>query len=312
MLSRIAESLCCIGRYVERAHDTARIVDAQVQRILEDTWLDEAEACGSLMAVMGTPTDRVAGPLNRRSLLDTLAYDPVAPSSIAGSLAAARENARRAREVVSSEMWEVLNTTYYAIPTRVRAASAHRFAGWVRERAAVVTGIADSTMSRDAGYQFLVLGRSLERADMTARLLATTVLEAGPTWQTILHSCGAYEAFLRTYRGGRSGGRSDTQAAEFLLLDRLFPRSVVNALATAERCLEDLDPDAGRVGYADDARRTLAWTRSQLEFRSPAELLEDLPVEMERVQQAVSRVSDAVSRRYFPMGAGVEWVPEAM
>ncbi len=311
MLSRIAESLFWIGRYVERADDTARIVDAQVQRILEDPWLDEAEACESLMAVMGAPGDRVAGLMNRRSLLDTLAYDPVAPSSIAGSLGAARENARRAREVVSSEMWEALNTTYYAIPTKVRAASAHRFAGWVRERAAVVTGIADSTMSRDAGYQFLVLGRSLERADMTARLLATTVLEAGPTWQTILHSCGAYEAFLRTYRGGRSGGRSDAQAAEFLLLDRLFPRSVVNALATAERCLEELDPDAGRVGYADDARRTLAWTRGQLEFRSPDELLADLPVEMERVQQAVSRVSDAVSRRYFPKGAGVAWMPGA-
>ncbi|MFC5380050.1 alpha-E domain-containing protein [Aquipuribacter nitratireducens] len=310
MLSRIAESLFWIGRYVERADDTARIVDVQVQRILEDPWLDEAEACASLLAVMGARD--LDGPVDRRRLLDVLAYDPTGPGSIAGALAAARENARRAREVVSSEMWEALNTTYYAIPTRVRAASAHRFAGWVRERAAVVTGIADTTMSRDAGYQFLVLGRSLERADMTARLLATTVLEGGPSWQTVLHGCGAYEAFLRTYRGGRQGGRSDAQAAEFLLLDRLFPRSVVNALATAERCLEDLDPDAGRVGYADDARRTLAWTRGQLEFRSPDELLGDLAEEMQRVQQAASRVSDAVSRRYFPMSAGVAFTAEAI
>ncbi|MFC3687868.1 alpha-E domain-containing protein [Aquipuribacter hungaricus] len=312
MLSRIAESLFWIGRYVERADDTARIVDAQVQRMLEDPWLDEADACSSLLAVMGASSGVPEGPVTRRTLLDVLAYDPVSPTSIAGSLAAARENARRAREVVSSEMWEALNTTYYAIPTRVRAASAHRFASWVRERAAVVTGIADSTMSRDAGYQFLVLGRSLERTDMTARLLATTVLEAGPSWQTVLHSCGAYEAFLRTYRGGRSGGRSDAQAAEFLLLDRLFPRSVVNALHTAERCLEQLEPDAGRVGYADDARRRLAWTRSQMEFRSPAELMDALVAEMEQVQQTASKVSDAVSRRYFPKGTGTEWVPEAI
>jgi uncharacterized alpha-E superfamily protein len=86
----------------------------------------------------------------------------------------------------------------------------------------------------------------------------------------------------------------------------------VHALATAERCLEDLDPDAGRVGYADDARRTLAATRSRLEFRSPDELLADLAVEMEGVQQAASRVSDAVSRRYFPMGSGVAWTAEAI
>ena len=309
MLSRIAESLFWIGRYVERADNTARIVDVHVQRILEDPWLDEADACESLLMVMGAA--EVEGPVNRRVLLDVLAYDSASPGSIAGALSAARENARRAREVVSSEMWEALNTTHYALPTKIRAASAHRFSDWVRERAAVVGGIADTTMSRDAGYQFLALGRSLERADMTARLLATTELEAGPTWQMMMRSCGAYEAFLRTYSGGRAGSRSDAQAAEFLLLDRLFPRSVVYALTTAERALEELDPDSGRAGYSDDARRTLARSRSQLELRSPTELLADLSAEMERVQQAASRVSDAVSQRYFPIGSSTAWTTEA-
>ncbi len=315
MLSRIAESLFWIGRYLERADNTARIVDVHVQRLLEDSWLDEAEAGVALLTVMGVPEEDIAGDpvstMDRTRLLDLLAYDTESPSSIAGALSAARDNARRARETVSSEMWESLNTMHYALAARIQAGSPSRFCGWVRERVATVTGIAETTMSRDAGYQFLSLGRSLERADMTARLLTTTELAAGPTWQTMLRSCGAYEAFLRTYSGGRSGSRTDAQAAEFLLLDRLFPRSVVFALSTAESCLGELAPDVRRAGYGDEAVRTLARTRTQLEFRSPVELLAMLDAEMERIQEACSQVSEAVSKRYFPAVAAVSWMAES-
>lgn len=310
MLSRIAESLYWIGRYIERADNTARIVDVHVQRLMEDSWLNEADAGVALLTVMGVDEERImAGdqPMDRHRVLEVLAYDTESPSSIAGALSAARENARRARETVSSEMWESLNTTFYGIGSRVQTGSANRFCTWVRERVATITGIADTTMSRDAGYQFLSLGRSLERADMTARLLTTTELAAGPTWQTMLRSCGAYEAFLRTYSGGRSGSRTDAQAAEFLLLDRLFPRSVVFALSTAESCLGELAPDVRRAGYGDEALRVLARTRTQLEFRSPAELLAGLDEEMERIQEACSQVSSAVSERYFPAVATVSW-----
>jgi uncharacterized alpha-E superfamily protein len=314
VLSRIAESLFWIGRYLERADSTARIVDVHVQRLLEDAWLDEAEACRALLTVMGVPGAEVtaADPgLDRVRLMELLGYDAASPSSIAAALGAARENARRVRETVSSELWESLNTTFYGLTGRVKAGSANRFCTWVRERVATVTGIADTTMSRDAGYWFLSLGRSLERADMTARLLSTTALAVGPTWQTMLRSCGAYEAFLRTYSGGRSGARSDAQAAEFLLLDRLFPRSVVYALSTAEGCLAELSPDQRRAGYGDEALRLLTRTRTQLEFRSPAELLAGLAEEMSRVQEACSEVSQAVSARYFPAVATVSWTAEA-
>ena len=110
------------------------------------------------------------------------------------------------------------------------------FAGYASARGD--PGVAGATMSRDEGWHFLVLGRSIERADMTARLLTTTALAGVPSggWKAALRACGAHESFLRTYRGIQA----DEAAAEFLLLDRLFPRSIISALRTAERCLEDL------------------------------------------------------------------------
>ncbi|MFD0483986.1 alpha-E domain-containing protein [Kineococcus sp. GCM10028916] len=307
MLSRIAESLFWIGRYVERADSTARILDVHVERTLADPWIDEAAVSRSLLSVMGAPVDHDVR-TGRRELLETLAYDTVSPSSITGALGAARENARRARETVSSDMWESLNTTWNALASgRWRAASPHRFFSWIRERTAVVSGLVDATMSRDDSWQFFVLGRSLERADMTARLVATRVVSGGTQWPLLLRSTGAYEAFLRTYHGSSTGAAGEADAAEFLLLDRLFPRSVVAALEVAEGCLQAIDPQLRRVGYAQDARRVIGQARTQLEFQSPEELLADLHDQMRQVQQACSAASSAVAERFFPMAGAVSW-----
>ena len=105
MLSRIAESLFWIGRYVERADGTSRILDVHLQLLLEDTWIEEDPACRSLMSVMGAAPPDPDTEMTRQDVLDALAVDRTHPSSIAYSLGAARENARRAREIVSSELW---------------------------------------------------------------------------------------------------------------------------------------------------------------------------------------------------------------
>ncbi|MDR3069037.1 MAG: alpha-E domain-containing protein [Cellulomonas sp.] len=314
MLSRIAESLFWIGRYVERADDTARLLDVHVQMLLEDAWQEEDLACRSLLSVMDRPAPPPPTPADRGYVLTTLAYDTESPSSIAGSLSAARENARRAREIISSELWEALNATWNALAVQVGGLGhdgvrPHDFFVWVRERAAVVTGIVDSTISRDDAWQFLVLGRSMERADMTARLLTTRALAgpAGPSWITFLRSCGAHEAFLRTYRGTAS----DERAAGFLLLDRLFPRSIVHALGQAEECLTGLEPVTDRA-WMDDARRHLGLTRTSLEYRPLSDILDDLPVEMEQVQRACAAASDAIRGRYFPSGSPAQWQGEAL
>ena len=309
MLSRIAESLFWIGRYIERSDGTARILDVHLQLLLEDPWIDEDTACRSLMGVMGsvTPGDEVR--VTRGDVLTSLAVDRANPSSIAYAVQSARENARRAREIVSTELWETLNTTYSRMPRRINNEKAHEFFQWVRERSALAVGVTDSSTSRDEAWQFLTLGRAIERTDMTARLLATRALTeaSGPSWTTILRSCGAYEAYLRTYRGVPS----TRNAAEFLLLDRLFPRSILFAVARAETCLREIEPaGSGRVGFGDQAQRLLGQIRSELEYRPIADLLEDLTGHMENVQSATSAASEAIRERYFPTNAMPMWVGE--
>jgi len=306
MLSRIAESLFWIGRYIERSDGTARILDVHLQLLLEDPWIEENLACRSLLSVMGTEVDDDAE-VTRADVLTLLAVDRNQPASIAYSLAAARENARRAREVVSTELWEVLNTTRARMPRKVATDKVHEFFGWVRERAALAVGIIESSTSRDEAWSFFTLGRSIERADMTARLLATRSLTeaSGPSWTTILRSVGAYEAYLRTYRGVPSA----RNAAEFLLLDRLFPRSILFSVTRAEQCMRDLDR-GDRVGVTDQAQRLLGQIRSELEYRPIADIIEELPTHMDSVQAATSATSEAIRQRYFPTNSAPSWVGE--
>jgi uncharacterized alpha-E superfamily protein len=176
---------------------------------------------------------------------------------------------------------------------------------WVSNRMAMISGIAAETMSRDEGWQFYMLGRSIERADMTARLLSTAALASGPqvAWPTTLRACGAYEAFIRAYRGIEA----DRQAAEFLLLDRWFPRSIVFSLVEAEKALGRLANVGPRSGFSDEAQRILGRARTELEYRPLEELVFDLPVEMERLQRMCAAASEAVSTRYFADQDLYEW-----
>ena len=177
MLSRIAESLFWIGRYTERADGTARIVDVLRLQLLEDPGADEAIAARTVLSViMGMPFE---GEVGFADVSAALVFDRSNASSITGAWFAARENARRARETLSTELWEGINTTWHRWHGFGRGIATERHLSWVRERAALVSGIADSTMSHDEAWDFLVLGRSLERADMTARLVATGGLPRG-------------------------------------------------------------------------------------------------------------------------------------
>ena len=142
---------------------------------------------------------------------------------------------------------------------------------------------------------------------MTARLVAHGGLHhRGPSWSTVLSSCGATQAFMRSQRGLLS----DDRAAAFLVLDREFPRSVCFALTEAERRLVALSPEAARMGVSDEARRQLGRIRTSLEYRSTPEILADLPAQMFRVQQAVTEASEAVAKKYFQAGPAPLWTEE--
>ncbi|GAC1611334.1 MAG: alpha-E domain-containing protein [Mycobacteriales bacterium] len=307
MLSRVAEALYWTGRYVERAEDTSRLLDVQLQALLEDPYRDEAAVCRQLLRTMGI--DELAEP----DLLTTthrLAFARTDTSSIAGALVGARENARGVRETLSSEVWECLNATFHELAQHERASvrlGSARFLRYVRERAATLGGLIEGTMPRDDGWHFLILGRSLERVDMTSRLLSVASHGSSASWIALLKSCSAYEAYLRTYRATPER----TRVLEFLLLDRLFPRSVFAALTQAEVALAALEPTSGRVGVQDDARRQLGRIRTDLEFSAPAELVGSLGELLLDLQTTCSVISEALAAKHFAAVSTGGWAVEA-
>ena len=306
LLSRMAETLFWTGRYVERADDTARLVDVYVHRLLGDPGAGTGADCGPLFGILGVKPGEDTEP-DVGVALFRLAYDSGSPSAISGSVLAARAGARGIREVISSEMWECLNVTAHGLSGQKRAAERlgpHVYLRYIRERAALFFGLADSTMSHDDAWRFLVLGRSLERADMTARLLLARMSAPDDLgWTVLLRACGAHESFIRTHGWAAESDR----VAEFLLLDRLFPRSVVFALSTAEECLAALNPGAVRAGVDDPARRPVGRLRNRLEYADPKQITAQLPELLSTLQETCVEASEAIAKRYFQYEAPVTW-----
>jgi uncharacterized alpha-E superfamily protein len=309
LLSRIAETLYWTGRYMERADDTARLIDVYIHRMLGEAGADSDAACRALFAILGVPVAAEAPDtvVDVDFVLFRLVYDATSPSAIAGAITEARVGARGIREVISSEMWECLNVTGHGLAGQRRAAERlgpHVYLRFIRERAALFFGLADSTMSHDDAWRFLVLGRSLERADMTARLLLARMSTPDDLgWTVLLRACGAHESFIRTHGWAAEPAR----VAEFLLLDRLFPRSVVHALASAEDCLAALNPGPVRAGVDDSARRPVGRLRNRLEYADPKQLPAQLPELLSTLQETCMQASEAITRRYFQYQSPVAW-----
>ncbi len=306
LLSRIAETLYWTGRYVERADDTARLIDVYIHRMLGQSGADSDAACRALFRILGVPVEEDAE-LDVDFVLFRLVFESQSSSAIAGSMLRARAGARGIREVISSEMWEALNVTAHGLVGQKRAAERlgpHVYLRYVRERCELFFGLADSTMSHDDAWRFLLLGRSLERADMTARLLLTRMSAPDELdWPVLLRACGAHESFIRTHGWAAEPSR----VAEFMLLDRLFPRSVVHALTTAEECLAALNPGPVRAGVDDPARRRVGRLRNRLEYIDPKQLADQLPELLAALQETCVHASEAITRQYFQYQAPVAW-----
>jgi uncharacterized alpha-E superfamily protein len=303
LLSRVAESIFWVGRYVERAEGTARILDVSVYQALEQSDVEGSHAARRLLAVMGLPD---SGTETLWQATERLATDSTSRSSIAGALAAARENTRAVRHVVPVEFWEHINATWAELPLRWetgRRAGPAFYLSFVKTQCAGMMGLADTMMSRDQTWLFFTLGRCLERTDVVARQLATVafdeVFDSGLVM--LLRSCGGYEPYLRLSQGVVEPGR----VLDFLLRDRLFPRSAFASLTLAEECLDQIN--AGREGSWDDARGLIGLARAELEYSAPATLSRGLETRLERLQASISSVSDAVTRRYFAQDLPMQW-----
>jgi uncharacterized alpha-E superfamily protein len=179
---------------------------------------------------------------------------------------------------------------------------------WARERSAMFAGIARGIMVRDDGWQFMSMGRSLEQADMTSRLVASASLARGGTqWPAVLRGCGGHDAFLRTYRGPFT----DREAAEFLVVDSRFPRSIMHGLISAADSLQRVaQNNALTAPQAEPALRSLGQLRARLEYADLDDLLANLNQEMSVVQDVMAQVTIAVSTSYFAAEGPRAWTTE--
>ncbi len=311
MLSRIAENLFWLGRYIERAEYTSRILEVNIQLLVDDLSADQKASAKALFVAMGNDemSERLlpqGPPTGTDAVLDAFCYDPDSPVSIVAAMANGRENARRIRETISVELWESINTTYHAItgPTfrSLRPMVAFRE---VRERATVVFGTADHTMIHDDGWNFLYLGRMLERVDMTARLISVAAVNPlSPVgWSNALRACGAHHAYVRAFGGDAVGAES----AAFLLLHHQFPRSVVYAMSEAEFALDQLHAKPRTMLVEDPAALLLGRALSDIEYQDHDQLLDHLGERMVTLQEACAAASDAIRERYFEGANAEQW-----
>ncbi|MDX1659175.1 MAG: alpha-E domain-containing protein [Nitriliruptorales bacterium] len=305
MLARLAENLFWAGRYAERAEDTARLVDVTYHTLLESTEADESIAWRQVLEVLHLtgPFETSGAPLERAEVIRFLLVDGTNPGSVVSSVQRARENLRSVRELVSSELWEAANQLHLELRARDVSADLqqpYELCGVVKRGGQTITGVAAETMPRDDGWRFLSLGRMLERAEMTCRLLDVRfdAIVDQPSalgfhaWIAILKSVSAAEAFRRTYRSSMD----PEHVLEFLLLAPQFPRSVLFCLQAAESYLQQVEA-ADRQGRA---RRQLGQVRSTVEFAHAGELLAaGLHGFLEDLLDGIARVSDAVADEFF-------------
>lgn len=305
MLARLAENLFWAGRYVERAEDTARMVDVTYHTLLESPQGEEVDAWLELLEVLHLRGAYDAGRdgATPADVTRFLVLDEGNQGSILSAVSLARENTRSVRELVSTELWEAVNSFYLELRRRDLgadlASQPYELFAVVKRRCQTITGVAVETMPRDEGWRFFTLGRMLERAEMTSRLLdvrfGQLVSYAAPVafhhWVAVLKSASAFEAYRKAYRASME----PANVVEFLLLSPDFPRSV-------RYCLEHAEEQLARLGDPQQlgpARRRIGRAFAELQYREVDELLDDLHPFLDRMQHHVWRVADAVADEFF-------------
>ena len=312
LLSRVADDVYWSGRYLERTEATARML-----RVHTELFLDLPKSAGvgwsPLLAITGSAesfreqygeTDTVAP--TEDAIVRFLTADPVNPASIISSLRAARTNFRVTRAVFPAASWEELNKLYHfvieslslAVDRRTRMAWLER----VIRDCQVLRGVLGSTMSHDEAYSFLEIGRAIECADMTTRVLdvqagvllaeakaTVTPAYSDITWASVLKSLSAHQMFRRTVRNGISG----PGALRFLLRDPQFPKSVEHSLTRISRALLELP-------RYEHAMSGCAHVQQLLENAAVGDLastgLHDF---VDDLQIGIARLHDALTSTYF-------------
>ncbi|MEM6839372.1 MAG: alpha-E domain-containing protein [Cyanobacteria bacterium P01_C01_bin.120] len=315
MLSRVADSIYWLNRYVERAENVARFVEVNLHLLLDTPVADLHQQWSPLVTTTGDQTlfnERYGGDASAENVLKFLTFDSEYGNSILSCVSAARENARVVREAISSEMWEQVNDFYLWVKEAANidlgGEQLYSFYPKIKTASHVFAGVMEATMAHNEGWNFGLLGRLLERADKTARILDVkyyillpSVKDVGTPlddlqWIALLKSASAYEMYRKRQRRVTPQG-----ITKFLILDAEFPRSIQFCLLQAERSLHQITGTSlGR--WCNSSERTLGRLRSELEYMTIEEVFETgLHEFLDQLQTRLNTVGENIYADFVAM-----------
>jgi uncharacterized alpha-E superfamily protein len=310
MLSRVADSIYWLNRYIERAENVARFVDVNLNLMLDlpsgvkQQWEPVVNTTGDLSVFK-----KCYGEATADNIIQFLTFDQDYPNSIISCLRMARENARSIREIISSEMWEEVNAFYLMVQEAAKIKyfdalpeffasvkmSSHRFAG-----------VMDATMTHGEGWHFGQIGRFLERADKTARIIDVKYFYLLPSakwvgtpldqiqWMALLKSASAYEMYRKCQHRITPSG-----VAEFLILNRQFPRSIHFCLWQAEQCLHKVT-NTPTGTWCNSAERALGRLCAELSYLTIDDVIQTgLHEFLDNMQQSINNVGTCIGETFF-------------
>jgi uncharacterized alpha-E superfamily protein len=311
MLSRVAESIYWMGRYIERAENVARFISVNLNLSLDMPGRAQ-EQWWPLIVTSGDDQQFLQGKseYSRESVIDFLTFDEDNPNSIVSCLKMARHNARSVREIISGEMWEHLNKFYLMVEDSGGLASVldspHEFFHQVNLLGQQFLGVADATMTHGEAWHFLQLGTMIERADKTSRIVDVKyfILLPDPEdvgtvyddvqWFSLLRSASALEMYRQ-----RHGGINPSNVVRFLVLDREFPRAILHCLTRGDESLHAIS-NTPSGDFHNLAEQRMGQLRSQLAYVRGDEIVAGgLHEFIDRLQKQLNLVGDAVHATFF-------------
>ncbi|MCA9403239.1 MAG: alpha-E domain-containing protein [Candidatus Omnitrophica bacterium] len=313
MLSRVANSIYWINRYIERAENYARFIDVNNRLTmdlppgLEEQWRPLVETTGDQQRF----EKEFGEDYSKTNVINFLVFDDQNPNSVFSCLSQARENARTVREMISSEMWLQINELYLNIKQGIASGSRERknladVLAAIKMGAHTFDGIMDATYSHGEGWHFGILGRYMERSDKTARILDMKYYYLLPKiqdvntpldmlqWSALLRSASAYEMYRKQY------GKLDfKKIIQFLALDRIFPRSMHYCLIAAERSLHAITGTT-IFSFSTEAEKELGRLRSEMDYTDVGDIMRlGLHEYLDVFQIKHNRVSEVIFETFF-------------
>jgi uncharacterized alpha-E superfamily protein len=314
MLSRVADSLYWMSRYIERAEDMTRLLAVNFHTLLDARQIDSEQSWQPLIVMTGDDAlfRRDYDSYSAANVIDFLLWNQANASAVIWCVTLARENARSVREQISKEMWEYLNRLYFMVREANRPAISREPLGFfsqLRDGSHAFQGITNETMTHGEAYQFIQLGKHVERAEKTARILdikyqqvmqlPEASSDASLQLMAMLKSCSAFEPFRKAHA-------SQMQAAlivEYLLISDEFPRAVaycLNRSLQAVNLISGTDDLAKHQQAMNSPQRSLGRLVAELEYLDVQEVLgAQLHAYLDQLVVRINRAAGDITRTYF-------------